>query len=196
MNTLKRALVMAVTAFTMTSINAQDTNQTFHQHGVVDFSLKTQRSQLYISIKAPGENVVGYEGNPTTIKQIQALSDALNKFRQSQTLFKLPEAAQCSLKNQRLVNATPSDQEEGSHQTYSSVSKENKSQDKEHSEFIITYTYNCEELRRLDKIMVTWFDIFPDTKKIKVRAFNRQVFKLEKSLVSSDEVMLPHLFIK
>lgn len=196
MSTLIRALVMATTAFTMTAGNAQDTNKTYHQHGVVDFSLKTEHSKLYISIKAPAEDVVGFEGLPITIKEIQAFSDALNKFRRSNALFELPDAAQCHLKNQRLVNAKPADHEESTTQIFGSITQEDKSSDIEHSEFIITYTYQCEDLTSLDKMTVTWFDVFPSTEKIRVRAFDRHEFKLEKSLDISGEVMLSHLFIK
>lgn len=164
-----------------------------HSHGEVIVNLNKVHSQLKIVIESPGQDVVGFEGSPITSKEITAFSEALNKFRQSKKLFRLNSEAQCKLKNQRLVHSISPDNKatkEHIHAADETFKQRHGADEEEHSAFVIHYTYQCKKIDKLDDISITWFNVFPKTRLIKVNSTNQKRQRVQRMIKQPSLVTL------
>lgn len=134
-----------------------------HQHGVATLNIALDEQHLILELQSPAMNVVGFEYQPRSETDKQAVFDAERTLKNEQRLFKLTEAAQCALTAVSINN----DLAEHSDTHQQSTHDEDEHQ---HSDIQVSYQFNCaqpEKLKRID--LDGFFKAFPLTEKIHVQ---------------------------
>ncbi|CAH0532539.1 hypothetical protein VST7929_00369 [Vibrio stylophorae] len=68
-----------------------------HVHGQVQLNIAQDEGELLIEVVAPGSDVVGFEHAPSNAEQAAKLSAAIAQLEQANSLWQLPNNAQCKL---------------------------------------------------------------------------------------------------
>jgi hypothetical protein len=155
-----------------------------HEHGVAHLNVALDGDHLYIEFSSPAANIVGFEHHPRTQKQKAAVADALKKLAQGKTLFLLsPEsssqmvAADVHTDIEHHADAhekTGHTGEDAHHhaekETHEHTGEHHEADENErHSDFKATYHFVCKKPKKLSKIAVRLFNIFPGIEHIQVQ---------------------------
>ena len=119
--------------------------------------------QLALELHSPAMNIVGFEYQPRSDADKQAILVAERTLKNEQLLFKLSTAAQCALSAVSLHN----DLAEHSDAHHSSAEDDNPHQ---HSDIQVSYQFNCALPAKLTGIdLAGFFKAFPLTETIHVQ---------------------------
>lgn len=164
--------VLALTPFSFTAYaqehqHAQSLKA--HLHGVATLNIALEEQQLALELHSPAMNILGFEYQPSSTADKQAVLDAEQTLKNEQQLFKLSDAAQCALTAVSIEN----DLTEHNNDHQQSAHDENEQQ---HSDIQVSYQFNCarpEKLKRID--LDGFFKAFPLTEKIRVQLIRADV---------------------
>lgn len=139
------AMVVAITA--ITPLQAEDKRELgSHQHGHVKMEIAIEKGVMNIALEAPGESIVGFEYAPKTDGEKATVNAASKQLSDAEAVFAFPAAAGCSAKSTEV----------GLHQHGN------------HSEFEVSYTFNCSDVAALDSMETKLFSLFPSIEEIDV----------------------------
>ncbi|WP_261816924.1 DUF2796 domain-containing protein [Vibrio gallicus] len=134
-----------------------------HVHGYVTYNIAQDHNQLIIDIFSPGMDIVGFEHDPKTTQEKQAIQRAMELFKDYSSIIDIPSQAQCSIasNNTNIIKSSPNDilskKENGKiHNPFVDHST--------HANFEIEYLFNCDNPEQLNTISTYWFQHFPATK--------------------------------
>ncbi|PMH42553.1 hypothetical protein BCU68_14030 [Vibrio sp. 10N.286.49.B3] len=165
-----------------------------HVHGLVEFNIAQDGSDLLVEITAPGADVVGFEHAPKTDAEKEAISKVTAKLLLANNLFTLSAPANCTLTHKTVVNTLESgehkhcDHEDHNHDEHKHHDHDEHDHDEHkhhdhdghehhdhdehehaaHGEFTIEYQYTCEDMSKLTSIDTQWFKHFTTTEKVSV----------------------------
>lgn len=193
---MKRFALLPVLAGSAFPAVAQESRQLdAHVHGETVMQIAVENDRVEISIMAPGMDVVGFEHPPEQQEDRQAVAAALTMLETSETVFKMPEAAGCSVQSAEaelhLGGATPDheshDHDDHGHEGHDDHGHEDHDEhghedeghedhghgghdehEAGHSAFHADYALECASPDRLTGITLTWFESFPATQTLDV----------------------------
>ncbi len=125
-----------------------------HEHGAALLSVVLEGETLNMEFASPAVNLVGFEYEPASSDEEQAVADALSQLEDGAVLFAPTEAAACELASQeaeREVIGEHEHSEDEDHSGEESGGAAEEHSDEEHSdeegavhsEFHATYTFTC-----------------------------------------------------
>jgi len=132
-----------------------------HEHGSAELNLVLEGQALAVEFTSPAMNIVGFEHQPRTVKQKQALKEALAHLRQGDKMLGLPAAAQC-----RLESAEVSSDLEGHDHGHGHA----RDGHDEHADFNAIWRFQCSQPEQLRSLEVRLFEAFSGTKRVRVQA--------------------------
>lgn len=155
-----------------------------HEHGVARLNVAVEGNNLYIELRSPAANIVGFEHPPRTGAQKDAVSRALKELKAGDKWF-IPSPGSGS----RLASArveTDIDHHDGhtpesdhdQNQNEPRGSKESRDEDhrdadahehERHSEFTAEYLFMCKNPKALSHVDVKLFQNFPGIEHIEVQ---------------------------
>jgi hypothetical protein len=153
-----------------------------HVHGEAEMLIALEGSTLEIEFHSPAMNIVGFEHQPKTEQQTDAIEKAIDTLKQPGKLFALATAAEC--KPVAIDVATPlakHGHDEHSHQEHDAHHEHEKEHEHEHehevethSDFTAHYQFQCADLNKLDKIEFDLFKHFPGTERLEVLSISNK----------------------
>ena len=128
-----------------------------HIHGHGKFNIAIEGGNLAIELEIPGMDIVGFEHEPRTKEQKEAIKMAKNSLQnKALSLFVLPEKAGCKLVSSK-VGLPGHDHENDGH-----------GEDEKHSEFHAKYEIECSAPAKLTGINFAFFKRFPKAGELEV----------------------------
>ncbi|NKB53375.1 MAG: DUF2796 domain-containing protein [Rhizobiaceae bacterium] len=154
-------------AFGPTSLQASERNLDAHEHGVSTLRLAQEGKVLQFELEAPGDDIVGFEHAAENDAQKSAVTNALSQLQKPETLFVLPDDANCTASDQHAEFETEED----------------------HAEFHVTWTMTCENPASATSLAIQFFGIFQRAEEIEVEAIGnagQAAIEVEKDQTSVD----------
>lgn len=140
-----------------------------HVHGEAQVLIALEGNTIEIELSSPAMNIVGFEHQPRTQSQFQAIESAMQVLKNPERLFSMPEPAKCSSVSTH-VESSLSEKDEHNHQHES----ENEHTEEEHSDFSGHYRFQCEAMEHLTSLEIILFQQFPGTETIEVQSISSQ----------------------
>jgi hypothetical protein len=134
-----------------------------HVHGEARLLVALEADTLEIEFLSPAMNMVGFEHQPQTETQTQAVKAAIDTLKQPDLLFTLPSAAKCApvdIEVETPLSRHDTDTHEHSHK------------DESHSDFTCHYHYRCGDTSRLESIETKLFEHFPGIHVLEVQSIS------------------------
>lgn len=135
-----------------------------HEHGTGELRVAIDGNDVEVELEGPAANFIGFEYQPSTAAEQQALDSALATLRDPVQLLGWPAAAGCQLVS---ADVTPpdygDDEENGDHDGHHDDEDEGHADEAGHSEIAALYVYRCSRPGSLDALRVLVFERFPQT---------------------------------
>lgn len=124
-----------------------------HEHGVVRLDVAVEADGFSVALRAPLENLVGYERAPRSDAERRSAAAVLERLRKgAAALFKADAAARCALAGAEV--RAPALEGGGA---------------REHADLEADYTFKCADGRALRSLDVGLFDAFQRIQRIEVQ---------------------------
>ena len=142
-----------------------------HVHGQGTLDIAIEGNKVVLEFRAPGDDIVGFEGKAKTTKAKRALASALATLEKPLTLFVLPVAAQCTLVSAKAKVGADDDHDHGTAKTTTAKAPAAKHDHakSEHSEFHADYELACAQPALATSIDFGYFKAFPKAEKVGVQ---------------------------
>ncbi len=157
-----------------------------HEHGHGTLALVVEGEELVIELRVPGVNVVGFEHEPSTDAQRQAVSDALAVFSRAEELFEPSPGAECEVEEVEVAlgevehhegEHDDHDDRHGDDHKHSHGHDEDKQAGEEHheheeeahNELHAEYHFHCHEPGKLEKVTVRVFEHLRDAEELEAQ---------------------------
>ncbi|MGD8909039.1 MAG: DUF2796 domain-containing protein [Chromatiales bacterium] len=134
-----------------------------HVHGEAQLLIALEGDTLEIEFLSPAMNIVGFEHQPQTETQADAVEAAIDTLKQPHLLFSLPSAAKCDPVT--IEVETPLSK-------HDAHAHEHAHKEESHSDFTSHYHFQCGDISRLDRIEIELFKRFPGTHLIEVQSIS------------------------
>jgi len=154
-----------------------------HEHGVAQLNIVKEGSSFIIALETPAANILGFEHQPETEQQKQAVAMAQELLNAPGKLFRLPQDASCRLMDTDLEaevlaggeQTGHADLHQDDHAQHHDDHRNDKHQhemeheehghdkhaDKHsHSDIDVQYTFNCDDPAKLTNVEVLLFKTF------------------------------------
>ena len=171
---LALAMGCAVLSFSSTATESTTTRHAdAHQHGEGELNFVIEGDQVYLELKSPGFDILGFE-SITTEAQHQQLKQAHRKL-QSADLWIFTPAADCQLKEDVLTDAdTHHDEhdENSEHHDQHNGHDDQGSQEHEnvsHMDIAVSYTFQCGNISQLHSLGTRFFQQFPNSEELTIQ---------------------------
>lgn len=137
-----------------------------HVHGVATLNIALEGQQLEMHLESPMMNIVGFEYQPSSAADKQAVVEAERTLKDEQLIFALTPDAQCALSSISIDNDL-AEQDQDAHQ-HAAPAEDHA--DHQHSDIQASYMFNCTAPSKLNSIdLAGLFKAFPQTEKIRVQ---------------------------
>ena len=178
---MKQILISAGVALFFTSFGAAQTGgfvqEEPHEHGAAALSVVLDGETLDMEFVSPAVNLIGFEYEPASAEEEQAVTDALAQLEDGANLFTPAEAAGCELTSQEVEREVSSEGEEHEdHSDEETGGSEDHSDEEDseegavHSEFHATYTFTCAQPDSLDSVSLRQlFALYPGIEDLDVQ---------------------------
>ncbi|MCU7829537.1 MAG: DUF2796 domain-containing protein [Candidatus Thiodiazotropha sp. (ex Myrtea sp. 'scaly one' KF741663)] len=135
-----------------------------HVHGEAQLLIAQEDDILEIEFHSPAMNIVGFEHQPKTTSQREAIEAAIVALKRPDLLFRLPSAAKC----QSMTTEVESPRYDHAHED----EHEHSHADEAHSDFTAHYHYRCDEITQLESIEIELMNRFPGTEHLEVQSIS------------------------
>lgn len=143
-NRLALALLLAIPTIIMAGSDD-------HIHGRGQAKVKIIDDKVVIGLVLPTQNILGFEREPKSETQQQALLKAETMLLRADNVIKLASAGECKLTSKSLK-----------------VKRFKNNRHHQHAEFVLTFQFRCVQPTALDKVEFVLFDSFPQLKNLDV----------------------------
>ncbi len=139
-----------------------------HVHGVAQLLIAQEGDTLEIEFHSPAMNIVGFEHQPKTETQHQAIETAIDTLGQPDQLFRLPSAAKCRYTEAEVETSL------SNHKAHEHADEHDSHEhaDEAHSDFTAHYHFQCGEISQLNRIEIDLMKQFPATEQIEVQSIS------------------------
>ena len=177
------ALCLSTSVSTVYAATERDLDSHVHGGATLDVAIDTQ--QLFIEFETPWMNLVGFEHQPSTDEQREAVAAAMQQLEQGAALFQL-EGGECSLADAHvessMAGASDSEHEHEAeheeHEEHEAEHEEHEEHEAEHEEHeeheshsavLASYVFDCADISGLELLTVGLFDIWSGIEDIDVQ---------------------------
>jgi hypothetical protein len=158
-----------------------------HVHGLAKLNIVLDGNDLLMELTSPAANIVGFEHAPKTEKDKQAVHEAVELLEDGETMFSFTAKAECRLREAHVeseMTGVHHDEEDHGKEEHDDAHEEHGDQHEEHAEshaedehgdgsvhsdFRITYHFECAKSDILNAIDVLLFSHFPGFDEIEVQ---------------------------
>ena len=169
-----------------------------HEHGTMSVAVTKEDAFIAFKIVIPSQDILGFEGSPTTAEQKKTLRDQYAKMYQEENLPKLFQFAPADAcfpyssnmesdmltyhehDDEEHAKAAHKDDKEGDDATHSVGNAEG------HSDFALTYVFECDPVEALQ---VSFDTVFPSIKKVDFYGKGELTGEILRSVESSKAVV-------
>ena len=143
-----------------------------HEHGAASLSVVLEGETLNMEFVSPAVNLVGFEYEPASPEEEEAVTNALAQLEDGATLFAPAGGASCELSDQEVEREVTSedDHEGGEEHSDEEGGEETGGEGAVHSEFHATYTFTCARPDSLDSVNLRQlFALYPGIEDLDVQ---------------------------
>lgn len=151
-----------------------------HEHGVGSLNIAIDGQTIAMELRAPGADIVGFEYAATTSEDRAAIDNAVAILARPLDLFKLPEAAECSvtqasaeLESEEEDHDDHDDHAEhdgqGDEESHDDHAEHDEDDEVGHTEFHAEYFLACAEPGAISQIAFDYFETFPNALELEVQ---------------------------
>ena len=154
---MKKNIYYSLLISAMVSVSAaEETRQVDkHEHGVGELNIAIEGNAIDFEFFIPGADIVGFEYEAKTESDIALVNAALEKFGNFDNIFSLPESSNCNLVNSEIGINQDDDHDEHDEEA--------------HNEFVAHYSFNCGNIKEIDRISFPYFTTFPNSGELEVQ---------------------------
>ena len=177
---------------------AEETRQVDkHEHGVGELNIAVEGNSIDLEFMIPGADIVGFEYKAKSEADIALVNDALIKFDEFNNIFSIPSTSNCNLVEADIsINQGDNHKDEhdhGEHEDEHDHDDHNEHDDHDehedehdhddhgehddhdehdeeaHNEFVAHYSFNCGNIKEIDRISFPYFTTFPNSGELEVQ---------------------------
>ena len=187
---MKKNIYYSLLISAMVSVSAaEETRQVDkHEHGVGELNIAIEGNAIDFEFFIPGADIVGFEYEAKTESDIALVNAALEKFGNFDNIFSLPESSNCNLVNSEIgVNQDDDHDDHDEHDDHDDHDEHDEHDDHDdhdehdehddhdehdeeaHNEFVAHYSFNCGNIKEIDRISFPYFTTFPNSGELEVQ---------------------------
>ena len=140
-----------------------------HEHGVATMQLVIEGKTLQLKIETPAMNILGFEHEPNTAEQKNAIKQADALLKNSDNVVLLPKAAKCQLTKVNIESSLFHNEHEHEHEEGDSAHSDSHNEDSGHTDYDLDYQYECDNIKALQQLGITLFSHFPLFEELEVQ---------------------------
>ena len=174
---------------------AEETRQVDkHEHGVGELNIAVEGNSIDLEFMIPGADIVGFEYKAKSEADIALVNDALIKFDEFNNIFSIPSASNCILVEADIsINQGDNHKDEHNHDERDDHDEHEDEHDHDdhgehddhddhgehddhdehdeeaHNEFVAHYSFNCGNIKEIDRISFPYFTTFPNSGELEVQ---------------------------
>lgn len=185
------ALAPVLAAGWAAGATAETREMSAHVHGHGSLSIALEGDRLWLALRAPGADIVGFEHPAESEEDKAAIAAALARLARPLDLFRFPEAAGCAATEVEAEHEQDEDGHDDEHAEHDDEHKdehddeqaEHEDEHKDehadehaeddgerHSEFHAEYLLTCAAPEAADRIELNYFALFPNALELEVKA--------------------------
>jgi len=133
-----------------------------HEHGHALLNVAIDSEMLIVELDSPWNNLVGFEHKPGNSEEQSLVDTALADLKEPGKLFDF-EGAQCSLIDAMVENSASDDDHHGEEHDddhHDEEHDEDKHGDDDHHDEEHAYSFECDNINKLEAINVKFFDLW------------------------------------
>ena len=136
-----------------------------HQHGVARLELFKLATDLQLSFYATGSDILGFEHQPQTQTELDAVKKAKTLLAQPDKLFSIT-GADCHLKHHQSNLAELQQHTKAEHKHSHDHDHDHDHEHAGHSDIEASYQFSCKAVTESVTLKVNLFSLFPDLQQI------------------------------
>jgi hypothetical protein len=151
-----------------------------HEHGVGELNIAVEGNSIDLEFMIPGADIVGFEYKAKSEADIALVKDALTKFDEFNNIFSIPSTSDCNLVeadisiNQGDNHKDEHDdhdehEDEHDHDDHGEHDDHDEHDEEAHNEFVAHYSFNCGNIKEIDRISFPYFTTFPNSGELEVQ---------------------------
>ena len=165
---------------------AEETRQVDkHEHGVGELNIAVEGNSIDLEFMIPGADIVGFEYKAKSEADIALVNDALIKFDEFNNIFSIPGTSNCNLVEADIsINQGDNHKDEHNHDEHDDHDEHEDEHDHDdhgehddhdehdeeaHNEFVAHYSFNCGNIKEIDRISFPYFTTFPNSGELEVQ---------------------------
>lgn len=142
-----------------------------HEHGHGTLNVAVEGNVLKMELEVPGDDIVGFEHDPSTQEEKAAMESAKKSLADPLNLFKIPDAAKCSVREAK-VSIREEKHEDGGAAAKGGAKKDDAKKHDEpeahHNEFFVEYTLDCKAAGEVKTMNFNYFKVFKKGEELNV----------------------------
>jgi hypothetical protein len=131
-----------------------------HEHGHGKLNIAIENGDVSMDLDVPGSDIVGFEHKPSTPEQKAAFEAGKAELADALSIFKIPAAAGCKVKEAKVSI-------EGEHEAETASARETE-EAHHHSDFNVDYKLECQSIAKLTAINFDYFKAFAGARVLEV----------------------------
>lgn len=159
---------------------AEETRQVDkHEHGVGELNIAVEGNSIDLEFMIPGADIVGFEYKAKSEADIALVKDALIKFDEFNNIFSIPSTSNCNLveadisinqgDNHKGEHDHDEHEDEHDHDDHGEHDDHDEHDEEAHNEFVAHYSFNCGNIKEIDRISFPYFTTFPNSGELEVQ---------------------------
>ena len=159
---------------------AEETRQVDkHEHGVGELNIAVEGNSIDLEFMIPGADIVGFEYKAKSEADIALVKDALIKFDEFNNIFSIPSTSNCNLveadisinqgDNHKGEHDHDEHEDEHDHDDHGEHDDHDEHDEEAHNEIVAHYSFNCGNIKEIDRISFPYFTTFPNSGELEVQ---------------------------
>ena len=122
-----------------------------HVHGLASVTLAQDDKQIWVSMRVPGYDMLGFERQPRNDDEVALIKTTMEKLRQPQSLLALEAEANCEFKSADVDVPLLNKDHQG------------------HADFEVNQQFECKNPEALSKITITLFERYSSIQQVNMQ---------------------------
>ena len=169
---MKKSIYYSLLMSAMMSVAAaEETRQVDkHEHGVGELNIAVEGSAINLEFMIPGADIVGFEYEAKSDSDMALVNTALSKFQDFENIFTLSSSGNCNLVDAEIdINQGDEHEDEHDHDDHGEHDDHDEHDEEAHNEFVAHYSFNCGNIKEIDRISFPYFTTFPNSGELEVQ---------------------------
>ena len=147
-------------------VYAEETRQVDkHEHGVGELNIATEGDVIEFEFMIPGADIVGFEYIAKSDADIASIKKALQTLENYENVFTLPKNSRCQLTEKQVALKEDDHDEHDEHDEHD----HDEHAEENHNEFYAKYSFECGDIKAVNKIEFPYFSTFPNSGELEVQ---------------------------